>query len=270
MPNAKFVSASLGTAGIQSNIPQLQEWLKEYVKVRNQTVYESVLEKMRNIAFKAWENTYFSDPSKIRAQLSNLPVTKESGQRKGGTQYVGLYKLINWERKNKQLHPLGGSRPKIKGKKIFRVRQTMPKQKYMQGRYKKFLQARSQSARWIRLGWMAALKSLGIEKTRGKNWGGGEDETLSRIMGKPYGGGSRIVKFRPGSTEFMIYNGVGVFDHRYRPVKTRPDSDVQKARILQQAGLNRAIAEEIKNMFDLIKKRTKGIWEGKTIKVEPM
>lgn len=268
MPIAKSVSASVQGGGIVSNIPELQAWLKEYVKVRNQTVYESVMEKMRNIAYKAWQYTYYSEPSNIRAQLSNLPITKDIGKRSGNTQFVGLYKLINWERKNKGLDPLGGSRPRIKGKKKYLVRQTKPTALYMQGKYKGFLAARAKSARWLRLGWMAALKSMGVSGTRGKNWGGGEDATLDRITGKAYGGGSSIKKIGPGNTEFMIYNGVGVFDHRYKPVRSRPDADVQRARAVQNAGLNKAIEEEIKNMAKLIIQRTSDIWNGKEVKVK--
>lgn len=268
MPTAKSVTASLNGGGIVSNIPELQEWLKEYVKVRNQSVHDSVMDKMRNIAYKAWQYTYYSEPSNIKAQLSNLPITKDIGKRGGNTQFVGLYKLINWERKNKGLDPLGGSRPRISGKKKYLVRETKPKGLYMQGKYKSFLKARAQSARWLRLGWMAALKSMGVSGMRGKNWGGGENATLDRITGKSYGGGSNIKKIRPGNTEFMIYNGVGVFDHRYKPVRTRPEADIQRARAVQGAGLNKAIQEEIKDMAKLIIQRTSAIWNGKEVRVK--
>jgi len=268
MPSAKFVGASIKGGGIVSNVPELQEWLKEYVKVRNQSVYDSVLEKMRNIAYKAWQYTKYSEPSNIRAQLSSLPITKDNGKRGGNLQYVGLYKLINWERKNKGLDPLGGSRPRINGKKVLRVRNTKPQALYMQGKYKSFLKARAQSARWLRLGWMAALKSMGVSKTKGQNWGGGENATLDRITGKAYGGGSNIKKISPGNTEFMIYNGVGIFDHIYNPFRFRSSADIQKAREVQEDGLNKAIEEEIKNMAKLIIERSSQIWNGKEIKVK--
>jgi len=268
MPIAKLVSASIQGGGVVSNIPELQAWLKEYVKVRNATVYDSVLKKMRNIAYKAWQYTYYSEPSRIKAQLSNLPITKDTSKRSGNTQYVGLYKLMNWERKNKQLRPLGGSRPRIKGKKKYLVREKKPESKYMEGKFREFLKFRAQSARWLRLGWMAALKSMGVNATRGKNWGGGEDATLDRILGKPYGGGSQIKKVGPGNTEFMIYNGVGIFDHRYKPVRQRPDADIQKARLVQGAGLNKAIEEEIKDMAKIIIQQSSDIWNGKKVKVE--
>lgn len=270
MATAKSITTSLKGGGIVSNVPELQEWLKEYVKVRNQSVYDSVMDKMRNIAYKAWQYTYYSDPSNIKAKLSNLPITKDTGKRSGNTQFVGLYKLMNWERKNKGLDPLGGSRPRIKGKKKHVVRETKPKTFYMQGKYKSFLKARAQSARWLRLGWMAALKSMGVSTTRGKNWGGGEEATLNRILGKPYGGGSQIKKVRPGNAEFMIYNGVGIFDHRYKPVRTRSDADVQRAREVQGAGLNKAIQEEIKDMAKIIVQRTSTIWNGKQVKVKAL
>ena len=87
--------------GIVSNYPQVQQALEAYVKVRNQAVFDSVKEKMANIAFKAAQNTYFAPRDKIRAELSSLPITKDNGRKRtGNTQYVGLYKLINWQRKN--------------------------------------------------------------------------------------------------------------------------------------------------------------------------
>lgn len=270
MPSVKSISISTkGGGGIVSNLPELQEWIKAYAEKRNKSVYESVLKRMRNVAYKAWKYTRSAEPSKIRSELSNLPITKESGGiRRTNPQYVGLYKLMNWERKNKGLDPLGGSKKKIKGKKKYLVRETKPKALYMQGKYKGFLAARARSARWLRLGWMAALKSLGVSGTRGQNWGGGEGATLDRITGKAYGGGSSIKKFRPGMTEFMIYNGVGVFDHRYKPVKLRPDSDVNRARAFQQEGLNKAIEEEISDIKDHLKKTCKAIWNGKEISID--
>ena len=268
MPLAKSVSASVQGGGIVSNIPELQEWIKAYAVAKNKSIYDATLKRMKNVAYKAWQYTYYSDPSNIKAQLSNLPITKDTVKRGGNTQFVGLYKLINWERKNKGLDPLGGSRPRIKGKKKYLVRQTKPTALYMQGKYKGFLAARARSARWLRLGWMAALKSMGVSGTRGKNWGGGENATLDRILGKPYGGGSQIKKIGPGNTEFMIYNGVGVFDHRYKPVRSRPDTDVQKARAIQEEGLNKAIQEEISDIYKHIKNNIKAIWDGKEVKVE--
>lgn len=291
MPIANFVSASVKDGGIVTNIPELQAWLKEYVKVRNVTVYESVLEKMRNIAKKAWKNTYRSDSSAIRSKLSSLPITKESGGiNRKNPQYVGLYKLMNWERKRKGLPVLGNTSKTIIGAKIskkttkdwgggtyaektttYKVKKVYGNRSgnYMDGKYKGFLKARSQSSRWLALGWRAALKSLGISSTKGQDWGGGEDATLQRIMYRPDGGGSKITKFSPSSTEFMIYNGVGIYDARNKkPYPARPDSDIARARAIQAEGLNKAVQEEIQNMAVLIANRTSEDWYGSKVKVK--
>lgn len=249
-----------------TNIPELQDWLKAYVTKRNAAVYDSVKKKMADIAYNAWRFTYYSDPSTIRSKLSNLPITKDTKKRTGATNWVGLYKLINWERKNKGLNALGGTSPK--GKKIRRVRQTRPQGKYMDGKTKGFLKARAQSARWLRLGWMAALKSLGQSNFRGQNWGGGESATLDRITGKAYGGGSTIKPMGPGNTEFVIYNGVGVFDHRYNPIKQRSESDVARARAIQEEGLNKAVAFVIKDIAKYLTKTCKMVWDGQEIRGE--
>jgi len=291
MPLAKSVSASVQGGGIVSNIPELQAWLKEYVKVRNATVYESVLEKMRNIAYKAWQNTYRSDRAKIKSTLSNLPITKEAGGiNRKNPQYVGLYKLMNWERKRKGLPVLGNTNKKIVGAKIskkvtrdwgggtYPEKTTTYKVKkiygtrsgnFMDGKYKDYLKYRAQHVNWLALGWKAALASLGIAKTRGQNWGGGDEATLQRIMNRPDGGGSQITKFSPSNTEFMIYNGVGIYDARNKkPYPARSDSDIARARAIQEDGLNKGLQAEIANMAALIVSRTSQDWYGSKIKVK--
>jgi len=268
MPSAKFVSASVQGGGIVSNIPELQEWIKAYAVAKNKSIYDATLKRMKNIAYKAWKFTRNAEPSAIKGQLSNLPITKDNKTRNSPSQWVGLYKLINWERKNKGLIALGGSRRRIRGKKKYVVRQTRPQAFHMQGKTRGFLAARARSARWLRLGWMAALNSMGVSGTRGQHFGGGEEATLDRITGKAYGGGSQIKKIGPGNTEFMIYNGVGVLDHRYKPVRERSSSDVARARAVQEEGLNKAIQEEISDIYKHIKNNIKAIWDGKEVKVE--
>lgn len=290
MPIAKSVSASVEGGGIVSNIPELQAWLKEYVKVRNVTVYESVLEKMRGIAYKAWQNTYRSESARIKSTLSNLPITKESGGiNRKNPQYVGLYKLMNWERKMKGLPVLGNTSKKVIGAKIskkvsrdwgggtYPEKTTSYKVKkiygirngnHMDGKFKGFLSSRSKHTRWLALGWKAALASLGVAKTRGQNWGGGDEATLQRIMNKPGGGGSEIIKYSPANTEFMIYNGVGVYDARKKDRPMRPDSDIARARAIQEDGLNKGLQAEIANMAALIVSRTSQDWYGSKIKVK--
>jgi hypothetical protein len=246
---------------------------------------------MINIAKKAWKNTYRSDSAKIKSSLSNLPITKEAGGiNRKNPQYVGLYKLMNWERKRKGLPVLGNTSKKVVGAKIskkvtrdwgggtypdktttYKVKKIYGTRSgnFMDGKYKNYLRYRAQSVNWLALGWRAALASLGVYKTKGKDWGGGPEATLQRIMNRPDGGGSQITKFSASNTEFMIYNGVGVYDARNKkPYPMRSDSDIAKARAFQQAGLNIAIQEEIENMAELIANRTSQDWYGSKIKVK--
>lgn len=288
MPIAKSVMASIKGGGVVTNIPQLQAWMEQYVKVRNKTVYESVLEKMRNIAYKAWQFTHKADPATIRNQLSSLPITKETGGiHRKNPQYVGLYKLMNWERKRKGLSVLGNTSRIVTGAKIrkfttkdygyggvektttYKIRKIYGTRNgnHMDGKYKNFLKARAQSARWLALGWKAALAQLGILETRGKNWGGGNEATLQRIVNQNEAG-AKIVKLSPSNTEFSIFNGVGIYDARNKkPYPMRPDSDIAKARKIQETALNMAVEAEIKSMASLIASRTSEIWYGKKIKV---
>lgn len=275
------VNASFKGGGIISNIPQFQQALREYVRVRNQSTYLSVREKMANIAFKAAQFTEFADKNKIRSDITNAP---SLGPSSGKSSFIGQYKIINWERKNKGLLPLGNtSKPTIgmkfikKTKKDFglgsgALKSTSYKTKaikgsrsgnYMDNKYKAFIQARVRSSKWLRIGWALAAAKLGKPFSKG-DFGEG---TLARLDGKQYGGGAEIKKFSDSKSEFSIWNGVGVFDHRYKPVKLRPASDVQRARFRQEIALKKAVSEEIANMVKLIAERTSQIWYGKKIKL---
>ena len=99
------LGVSAGQSGITSNWPQVQQALDAYVKVRNQSTYDSVLEKMRGIAFKAAQYTEFSPREKIAASLQSLP---NVGPTSGNSKWVGLYKVINWQRKLTGQPALGG------------------------------------------------------------------------------------------------------------------------------------------------------------------
>lgn len=282
--------ASLKGGGIVSNIPQLQEALRQYVRVRNQSTYLSVREKMANIAFKAAQYTQFSPKENIRASIENLP---NRGDARTG-QWIGQYKLINWERKLKGLKTLGNtSRPKIGTKfskstkkdfglgtnpfKIttYKTRDIKGQREgnYMDGKYKKFIQTRIRGSKWLRIGWALAAAKLGRPFSRG-DFG---EATLARLDGKAYGGGASIKRISDSQAEFVIFNGVGVFDHRYRKGKmadfsgslpVRPESDVQRARMRQEYGLKRAVTEEIASMIKLIAERTSAIWYGKEVKLQ--
>ncbi|NDB81993.1 MAG: hypothetical protein EB127_04525 [Alphaproteobacteria bacterium] len=292
----KSVGASIEGGGILSNIDELRTSLQRYVMIRNQNIFASVREKMGNIAMKAAQFTTFSDKGKIRAEISNAPNKGSTGQ---GKPYVGQYKIINWERKLKGLKPLGNTNRPIIGHKFIKkttkdlgmgsgafkttsyhtkpifgtrkpeIRNGKKVEKHMDGKYKSFIQARIRGIKWLRIGWAIAAKKLG------KPFGKGDfgDDTMARLDGRAYGGGSEIRKYSDTKYEFRIWNGVGIFDHRYRGKKAtalplRPDSDIKKARDIQETALKKAVTEEIKNMNKLILERLLKVWTGKNIKVQ--
>ena len=268
--------------GIVSNYPQVQQALEAYVKVRNQAVFDSVKEKMANIAFKAAQNTYFAPRATIKASLLSLPITKDNGKnRTGNTQYVGLYKLINWQRKNMGLDPLGNSsvrkvrvlasRGPSASTKIVRKqnipRNTGPSQgvaRFMDGKSKPFVKARMRGSKFLRIGWAAAAAVLGKPFNKG-DFG---SSTIERLTGKAYGGGANITNLAPGSTRFEIYNGAGVFDLRYKGTPMRNPNDIARARKVQKAGLMKGIEAEIKSMYELVIKRNSQAWFGKKLNVK--
>lgn len=268
--------------GIVSNYPQVQQALQAYVMVRNQAIYDSVKEKMANIAFKAAENTRFAPREEIRAKISGLPITKDNGRkRSGNTQYVGQYKLINWQRKNMGLYPLGNSR--VRKVKVLASRgpsastrivkkQNIPRNtgpsaglnRFMDGKYKSFLQARARGSKFLRIGWACAAAALGKPFNKG-DFG---PATLERLSGKAYGGGANITKLAPGSNRFEIYNGAGVFDLRYKGTPMRSTNDIARARAVQEAGLKQGLQAEIKSMYELVIKRNSQAWFGKKLNVK--
>jgi len=267
-------------SGITSNVPQLRQALDAYVKVRNQSTYASILEKMQNIAYKAAENTAFSERANIANSIVNLP---NRGQ--GGTgKYVGMYKLINWERKLSGRQPLGGGRPRTRfivkpGAMSVIEKKTrakyIDKNKKMAGKWRGFVKARQQGSKWLRIGWALASSKLGKPFGRG-DFG---PATLARLSGQKYGGGASIKVNGAGKFEFEIFNGVGVFDHRFRDksqkvadfsgkLPIRPSSDIERARAIQQAGLTKAINAEIKSMAKIIIQRTAKIWKGQSVSLK--
>jgi len=268
--------------GIVSNYPQVQQALQAYVMVRNQAVYDSVKEKMADIAFKAAQNTRFAPREEIRAKISGLPITKDNGRkRSGNTQYVGQYKLINWQRKNMGLYPLGNSR--VRKVKVLASRgpsastrivkkQNIPRNtgpsaglnRFMDGKYKSFLQARARGSKFLRIGWACAAAALGKPFSKG-DFG---SATLERLSGKAYGGGANITNLAPGSNRFEIYNGAGVFDLRYKGTPMRSTNDIARARAVQEAGLMQGLQAEIKSMYELVIKRNSQAWFGKKLNVK--
>jgi len=285
-----ILTASVGKdGGIISNVDAVKQALDAYVKVRNQSVFESVKEKMTNIAYKASQNTDFAEKADIRNELSSLPITKDGGKKRtGNTQWVGLYKLINWQRKNMGLLPRGGSRKYVVGMKISKkksfsntgandyVKQTQYKIKkimgdkkagkgggFMDGKTKDFLRARARGSKFLRIGWALAASAMGRPFERG-DFG---PATLERLSGRAYGGGATIDKVAPGQSVFTIWNGAGVFDLRYKGTPMRSSNDIARARAKQEAGLKAGIDAEIKSMYKIVIQRNSQDWFGKKMKV---
>ena len=271
------LGVSTGQSGITSNYPQVKQALDAYVKVRNKSTYASVLEKMQNIAFKAAQNTAFSERSTIANSILNLP-----NKGPGGTgKYVGMYKLINWERKLSGRQPLGGGRPRTRfltrpgGMEVIEKKSKAKyadKAKRMAGKSKGFIQGRSRGSKWLRIGWALASEKLGRPFGRG-DFG---PATMARLSGQKYGGGATIQINGAGKYEFEIFNGVGVFDHRFRDksqkvadfagkLPLRPSPDVARARAIQQSGLVQGLTAEIASMARLIISRTSKIWNGESV-----
>jgi hypothetical protein len=283
------LGTSIKSSGIFSNFPQVKQALDAYVKVRNQSTYTSVLEKMQGIAYKAAGNTAFSERSKIASSIANLPNKGDVKPRSGGTQYVGQYKVINWERKIKGLPTLGGSgrrkilvnRPNPRNPGGWTIEEATKRNKsrgaglgvsyFMDGKYKGFIKSRQQGSKWLRIGWALAADMLGKPFGRG-DFG---PATKARLSGEKYGGGASIKINGAGKFDFEIFNGVGVFDHRYRPpgrvadfsgkLPLRPSADVARARAIQEAGLMKGIQAEIASMAKLIISRTGKIWGGQAV-----
>lgn len=262
------LGVSAGQSGITSNWPQVQQALDAYVKVRNQSTYASVLEKMQGIAFKAAQYTEFSPREKIAANLQNLP---NVGSTTGGSKWVGLYKVINWQRKLTGQPALGGGRPRIQRKIIkggilpveLKKKARGNKELRMAGKTKGFIKRRADSSKWLRIGWALASEKLGKPFTKG-DFG---PATMARLSGQKYGGGADIKINGAGKFQFEIFNGVGVFDHRYMTKETvklpiRPANQIANARAIQERGLKRGVVEEIKNMAQIIIARTSKIWNG--------
>lgn len=281
----KYLGAGIsGKNGIVSNVSDFQDALKEYVKYRNVSTFEAVREKMQNVAFKAAQYTDFSPREKIIASISNLPNKGDTKKRYGSSQYVGQYKVINWQRKLVGLPTLGGSGRR----KVYKTNpggmEVIEKTKrnksrasglgvnyFMDGKYKAFLKSRATGSKWLRIGWALASDAMGKPFGRG-DFG---SATKARLSGQAYGGGASIKQMGEGKNEFMIYNGVGIFDHRYKKpgssngtLPLRSSSDIQRARAVQERGLRKAIIEEMKNMGELILKRSSAIWHGKRVEVK--
>lgn len=250
--------------GILTNIEALQDALRVYGLVVKKEADLAIRSKMADLAFAAAKNTKYAERSSIRSQISNLPITKDGGNnRKGKTQFVGLYKLMNWERKIKGLRPLGNSRFRRETKyitrpgamtieeKIIRRRNkvhakgpSMPSSNFMDGKYKMYLKKREESSKFLRIGWARAAEFFGKPFKRGRDFG---PKTQARISGEAYGAAS-VKAFSGDLAEYAMSNYAGRFDVRRRKIgqslaPERSSQDQERAAAIIENGLNLGIQE---------------------------
>ena len=243
----KFVA----TAGIKTNIDAVKEALRVYGLVVRKDADKEVRLKIADIAWRASEATYFSPKGKVRAEISNLPITKDGGKKRyGDTQYVGQYKLMNWERKLKGLPTLGGgkfrnintTRPNSlvyteKRKKLGgKLSGLGVKGNYynMLGKYKAFIKHREDSTKFIRAAWAPAAEFFGKPFQRGRDFG---PKAISRFTGKMYGG--EVKSYGGDLTEYSMFNGAGKFDIR----RKKPNSQTAPERSSADQARARGIIE---------------------------
>lgn len=248
-------------SGIKTNIEAVIKAIDDYKGVVKKDADVAARKKMGDIAFRAAKNTAYTSKEIIRSEISNLPITKDNGRKRyGNTQYVGQYKLINWERKNKGLRPLGGSKfRKVNiGGKIQKLKNrviakgpSMPASNFMDGKYKKFIQTRVRSIKFLRAAWGVAASFFKKPFERG-DFG---PEALSRFSGKAYGG-ARITPQGENMVEYMMFNGAGRFDTRFKPVRERSAQDQERAAKIIEEGLNRGAIEVLNDIHDYFEKNT--------------
>jgi len=273
----------VATSGVQTNIDAVKNAIKLYGLVVKKDADIAIKKKMGDIAFQAAANTYYGEKEKLRAEISGLPITKDGGRKRyGNTQYVGQYKLINWERKQKGLLPLGNSRTRGTGiftKRIKRdedgeitsisyaerkrkntVRAGGPMLRanpFMDGKYKSFIQSRIRSIKFIRAAWGVAAQFFGKSFTRG-DFG---PNALARFSGLQYGG-AEIKPIGDSITEYSMFNGAGRFDTRRKKVgqqnaPERSSADQERAAKIIEDGLNKGIQAVIADITQYFEGRAR-------------
>jgi hypothetical protein len=254
----------MATSGITSNIDAVKDALKIYGLVVRKDADAETKKKMASIAYESARFTPFGEKGALRAEISNLPLTKDGGKKRyGNTAYVGQYKLINWQRKLAGLLPVGGSKfRKVKQYKVRpgalsveereikrrnRVHATLGpslrKNPFMDGKYKAFIAKRIRSIKFIRAAWSVAAVAFG-----GKPFSRGDfgQNALARFSGLAYGGGE-VKPIGPDITEYSIFNGAGKYDTR-RVIKgvqsapERPAKDQERASQIIEEALNKGVA----------------------------
>ena len=261
----KFVA----TSGVQTNIDAVKNALKLYGLVVKKDADIAIKKKMGDIAFQAAANTYYGEKEKLRAEISGLPITKDGGRKRyGNTQYVGQYKLINWERKQKGLLPLGNSKFRrvankqgkfVKKRNVVRATlgPSLRANPFMDGKYKSFIQSRIRSIKFIRAAWGVAAQFFGKSFSRG-DFG---PNALARFSGLQYGG-AEIKPIGDSITEYSMFNGAGRFDTRRKKIgqQTAPErssADQERAAKIIEDGLNKGIQAVIADITQYFEGRAR-------------
>lgn len=267
----------MATAGIQTNLDAVREAIKLYGLMVKKDSDKGIRKKMGDIAFQAGANTYFTEKDKLRNQISSLPITKDGGRKRyGNTQYVGQYKLINWERKQKGLLPLGNSKFRKVTKYIVKPGAMSDQEKisrkrnqaraggpslranpFMDGKYKSFIQSRIRSIKFIRAAWGVAAQFFGKPFTRG-DFG---PNALARFSGLQYGGAD-VKPVGENIAEYSMFNGAGRYDTRKKQIgqQTAPErssADQEKAAKIIEEGLNKGVQAVIADITQYFEERAK-------------
>lgn len=248
-------------SGIKTNIEKLTDAIDLYKQIVKKNADDAARKKMADIAFRAAKNTTYTSKELIRSEISNLPNTNDSGRKRyGNGKFVGQYKLINWERKNKGLPTLGGGARKIVGGKSKKVGSRLfglgvKSNIYsMQGKYKKFIQSRIRSIKFLRAAWGLAASFFGKSFERG-DFG---EASLARFSGKAYGGGA-IKPVSENIIEYSMFNGAGKWDTRFKPVRQRSSQDQEKAAKIIEDGLSKGIEEVLADINQYFERHTEEI-----------
>lgn len=209
--------------------------LKLYVLAQRKELADSINHIAKNVAFRA---SQFTEPSgsksaamaKIKSSLENLPITKDNGRKRtGNTRLVGVMKLMNWQRKNSGLKPVGGGKFKKTGTfrrvvkrdedgEITSISYRESRKRigkggtlFADGKLRKFLNRRAAGAKFTKIGWLASVDKFtkGSASTRD----GFSSRTANLV------GDAKLAV--PGPVvEALTINRAGQFDVRFKPART--------------------------------------------------
>lgn len=209
--------------------------LKLYVLAQRKELADSINHIAKNVAFRA---SQFTEPSgsksaamaKIKSSLENLPITKDNGRKRtGDTRLVGVMKLMNWQRKNSGLDPVGGGKFKKTGtfRRVIKrdedgeitsisyreSRKRIGKGSTLvaTGKLRKFLNRRAAGAKFTKIGWLASVDKF--TKGSASSREGFSSRTTNLI------GDAKLAV--PGPiVEALTINRAGQFDVRFKPART--------------------------------------------------